>query len=115
MNKILNILILVISINLNAQINKSKPLMFNIHKTLVNIEKISTQNLQVSLNCNIIEKVDSNYYWVKDNSGKMKVIILPKLISNITNYNINDVFNIIVKVKDVNNNIFIVDEIKINN
>lgn len=99
---ILFALTFVFNFAVNAQTNNDvkKPLKFDINKTIVNIEKISNQNLEVMLKASIIEKTDDNFYMVKDKSGKMKVSLSNDQISNIGNYSETDIFFITVKVKD---------------
>ncbi len=98
----------------NAQTNNNekKPLRFDINKTVINIEKISQQNLEVLFKGRIIEKLDNNFYWVKDGTGKIKISISDEQISSIGNYSETNIFYITVKVKDFRKQTFIAVSIK---
>jgi len=99
---ILFALTIIFNFALNAQTNNKlkKPLKFDINKTVVNIEKISSQNLEVMLKASIIEKTEDNFYIVKDESGKMKLSLSNEQVSHIGNYSETDIFYFTVKVQD---------------
>lgn len=95
-------LTVLFSFSLNAQTNKTqqKPLKFDIHKATANLEKISNQNLEIMFKASIIEKIDNNNYWVKDESGKIKINISDEIISSIGEYTETNIFYFNAKVKN---------------
>ena len=95
-------LTVLFSFSLSAQTSKTqqKPLKFDIHKATANLEKISTQNLEILFKASIIEKIDNNIYWVKDESGKIKVNISDEIITTLGNYTETSIFYFNAKVKN---------------
>lgn len=97
----------LISFTINAQTEQVKPVKFNIEKALANVEKISSQNVQVMFKGHIIEKLDNDLYWIKDDSGRLKIEIPNQFITNVGVYTETTFFYITVKVKDVRQKTFI--------
>jgi uncharacterized protein YdeI (BOF family) len=100
-----------IGFTVNAQTKEVKPLMFNIEKTLVNIDKISSQDLDVQLKGTISEKIDEYNYSFKDESGTIKVNISPEQISEIGEYDNTTIFYIVGKIADTHKKTFKVNKI----
>jgi len=100
------------SFSINAQTKQKAPLKFNVEKTLINIEKISSQNLKVQLKGNIIEEIDANHFWFKDETGRIKITVTTEQLNEVGEYTGTTIFYIIGNIENVRDETFKVSDIK---
>ena len=105
-------LVALFSFSVSAQTEQKAPLRFNVEKTLVNIEKISSQNLKVQLKGNIIEEIDATHFWFKDETGRIKITVTTVQLNEVGEYSETTIFYIFGNIENVRDETFKVSDIK---
>lgn len=105
-------LVALFSFSINAQTEQKATLKFNVEKTLVNLERISSQGLSVQLKGNIIEKIDDTHYWFKDETGRIQITTTAEQMPEEGEYDETTIFYIVGEIENVRDETFKVSEFK---
>lgn len=100
------------SLSSYAQTDAVKPVLFNVEKTIVNSEKLISQDLTIQLKGNILENIEGDYYWIQDETGRIKAKISQTQISELGSYDSTSIFYIIGKLAGERDSYLEVTEIK---
>lgn len=113
-NIIIVVLIALFSFSVNAQTKqeKQKPIVFDVSKTLSNVEKISVNQYVIQVKGTIKEKIEDNLYWFKDDSGEMKIKISNEILSSVGDYNAETIFYIFGTFRNASDKIMMITKIE---